>query len=105
MRQDYAEQLELSGWWRALADIVGEAKISCEANLEVLDGELIEPPIVQALHPKGMNGFDFVTFRAQGGDEFPGQILVEQNFHAGWSSLRCASSARTLRTDSSVRLG
>jgi hypothetical protein len=28
-----------------------------------------------------------------------------ENFHAGWRSRRCASSARTARTDSSLKLG
>ena len=43
--------------------------------------------------------------RAQRGDELPGQILVEQNFHAVWRSFRWASSASASCTDSSVRLG
>jgi hypothetical protein len=46
-----------------------------------------------------------MAFAAQGTDKFAGQILVEENLHAGCGSCFSANSARTPRTASSVRLG
>ena len=68
--------------------IVHEPGVACETKIEVLASELIELPVVQAIHAKRVNRFDFVAFRSQRGDELPGQILVEQNLHAAWRSLR-----------------
>src|SRR6266566_3141387 len=38
----------------------------------------------RSLQPQRMNRFHFVTFSAQGGNEFLRKILIEQDFHAGW---------------------
>ena len=86
LRKRYAQQLE-SGWNRALAGVVGETKIAGEAQIKVLDGKAVEPSIIQTLHAECDDGLDLVSFRPQGGDEFARQILVEQDFHAAWSSV------------------
>lgn len=52
-----------------------------------------------------MHGLDLVAHRAQCGDQFAGEVLVQQYPHAACSSLRCANSRSTPRTDSAVKLG
>ena len=83
--KSHAEQFE---FFRgvALANIIDETKIAREADREILDGKLVKPAVVQALHPQGVDRLDFVAFRAQGGDELARQILVQQDFHAGCNS-------------------
>jgi hypothetical protein len=89
----------------ALADVVDETKIARELDLEVLNRKSIKFAVVQILHPQPDDRLDLVAFRAERGDEFLRQILVQQDFHAGCNCFWCASSARAPRTDSSVRLG
>jgi hypothetical protein len=83
--QRHAQQLEFLRRF-ALTDIVDETKITRETDLEVLDCKLVKFAVVQTLHPQRDDRFDFVAFRAQRGDEFSRQILVQQDFHAGCSS-------------------
>src|SRR6266704_4975278 len=52
-----------------------------------------------------MNRFHVMTFGTQRLNEFARQVFVEEDFHDGWRSGLWASSARTPRTDSSLRLG
>jgi hypothetical protein len=52
-----------------------------------------------------LNRFNFVALCPQRSDEFPRQILVEQYLHAGCGCCCWASSDRTPRTASSVKLG
>lgn len=79
--QCHPQQFEIF-WWNTLAGIVRKAKITRETNLEVLDGKLIQPAVVQTLHSQRDDRLDFVTFRAEGGDELARQVLVQQDFHA-----------------------
>jgi len=81
LRQRDSKQLKLC-LGRALANGVGETEIARETNVIACERKLIKLPIVQALHSESLNRFDLVTFRAQGGDKLPGQILIKQNLHA-----------------------
>ena len=85
LRQRHAQQFEFFRWF-SLANIVDEAKIARETDLEILDRQLIKLAVVQTLHPQRDDRFDFVAFRAQRGDELSRQILVQQDFHAGCNS-------------------
>lgn len=83
--QRHAEQFEFLRRL-ALTNIVGETKIARETNLKILNRKLIQFAVVQTLHSQRDDRLDFVAFRAQGGDEFARQILVQQDFHTGCSS-------------------
>ena len=83
--QRHAQQFEFFRRF-ALADIVGETKIAREANVKILDCKLVKFSVVQSLHPQRVDRFNLVAFRAQRGDEFSRQVLVQQDFHAGCSS-------------------
>ena len=69
------QQLELFRGF-TLTRIVGKTKVAREAQLKILDRKLVEPAVVQTLHPEGDDRFDFVAFRSQGGNEFAWQIFV-----------------------------
>jgi len=60
--QRYPEQLEAVGW-RPLPGIVGKPKVTGEAQIVILHGELIKPAIVQSLHPQSMDRIRLVTFQ------------------------------------------
>ena len=83
--QCHAQQLEF-GRRLALTNIVDEAKITRETNIEVLNRELVKPAIVQTLHPQRDDRLDFVAFRPQRLDQLSRKILIQQNFHAGDNS-------------------
>ena len=83
--QRHVQQLEFFRRW-FLPNAVGETEIAREAQVKVLDRELVEFAIVQSLHPQSDDGFDFVAFRAQRRDEFSWKVLVQQDFHTGCSS-------------------
>ena len=89
---------------RSLKDIVDETKITSEEYIEALNGVSIQGAIVKATHLQGEHRFHVMAFGRQDGNELPGQILVQENFQAGRGSFS-ASSARTPRTDSVVKLG
>lgn len=86
LRQCHSQQLKIRRPL-ALADIVAEAKITSETDVEVLNRELVKPAIVQTLHPQRDDRLDLVTFRMQSRDEFARKILIQQNLHAGCNSL------------------
>jgi len=88
-----------------LTHVIRETAVAGETKVIAGLCEFVEPSVIQTLHTECMNGFDVVSFGANRRDKFPGEILVEQNFHAGCRSFRLASSARVPRTDSSVKLG
>jgi hypothetical protein len=50
LRKSDPEQFEISGRL-ALPRIVGKAKVAREAYVKILDGKLVEPSIIQPLHP------------------------------------------------------
>ena len=83
--QSHAQQFELLRGL-ALTSIVDEAEIACKADVEVLNGELVKPAVVQTLHSQRHDGLDLMAFREQGRDELSGKILVQQDFHAGCNS-------------------
>jgi hypothetical protein len=83
--QCHAQQLEF-GRRLALTNIVDEAKITRETNIEVLNRELVKPAIVQTLHPQREDRLDLAAFRPQSRNELSRKILVQQNFHAGCNS-------------------
>ena len=61
-------------------------KSRVKQNVEILDRKQVKLSVVQSLHPQRDDRLDFVAFRAQRGDKFARQILVQQDFHAGCSS-------------------
>ena len=62
--------------------------------------------VLRAFTPtRGLSSrFHLMTFGTQYANEFARKVLVEENLHAGWRSGLWASSARTPRTDSSLKL-
>jgi hypothetical protein len=63
LRQCHAQQFEFFRRF-ALTNIIGETKIAREADLEILDRELVKFSVVQTLHPQRDDRLDFVAFRA-----------------------------------------
>jgi hypothetical protein len=67
---------------RATSNDGGKPAITCKAEIKTALREVVEPSVIQSLHPECVNRFNIVTFSTQCGDKFSREIFVEQNSHA-----------------------
>jgi len=77
----HAQQLQ-SRWRHALAGIVDEAGVSCEAESIFPTGQTIERAVVDALLVQRVNRFSLVSLASKRVHEFSRKVLVDEHLHA-----------------------